>query len=433
MKKFLAALAIAMMLSACDAGSKINPDLISRTDKGNEAKPVEITNSGSFFTKVSYISKLDSDIKAEIVQMFVEKEPEFYSPQIFKEKEELKAHETFEFSGDLDIRPFIAFYGWDVVKIDQKKQEKEEKNIVLDKNKFVKNYTSIYVFDQKNSLSYAVYPDEYAICYKMLKNKVEGSWRIKLPFVSKAICNRAINNKIVVYGDKDIMLIDTLTAKATAQYHINTGNPNILNVIPQKNLLWFIFEDTEHASYYAEKYKGSYLETFVIDTSKDSDFSWKFNDMIYNYKVGEGYMAILNHKNLYVVDQALNTTKYDMSEKFNDYGFDRLFIGYLSEVDCFIIRQNKVRYAIDLGNPYNLVDIPQGLYNLNYKYRGDNWDYYYIKDGYCYGYDIFKHETTWKIKAENNYLLPIYSTEYGILTATHYLNNNSQIVSAYTR
>lgn len=125
-------------------------------------------------------------------------------------------------------------------------------------------------------------------------------------------------------------------------------------------------------------------------------------------------MILKYEDEIFVVDEKFAlANNYRISDFHKDVKVKDELMEYKLEADIITFYIAGKRYVLDINNPENLIELPIGLEELNYNNNGDNWDYCFLKDGYCYGYDLNKQETTWRIKTD---IYPSCSSEFGVLT-----------------
>lgn len=414
-------------------------------------------NRNQYFVETDEIVEVENNAEIEIKELFVEKEPEFYNPDIYMDKNELFPINNMEFSESGDVKIEVSYYGCDLIGVNYKEKRYDRKHIIVDKNKYVEEYEEVKVFDKNNSLGYSSNSldnhyqfDGIVRCKKLMEEKAFESWLVKLPFEKNRICQRALGNNLIVYGQKDIMLIDTANIKITNSYKLKEDKLEILHIIPQGSLLWIfcvkkaqmpvgLFGNTGGLgvliSMENEKFYDNPDSTvFVVDTSEGTQSASLFKEHIAQVKYDGNILALTNNDDIFIIDENLNTKQYKLSELLKGASFLDLFRAsrHLNiETDCIGVQLNNKKYVLNIENPSELIEIPEGLMNINYNYRGYDWDYCYKKDGYYYGYNIYTKETTWKFKTESIYDTPLYSTDNGIFLGNWYMDKQKFIVTSY--
>lgn len=403
----------------------------------------------SYFKETAAIKISDKKYELNINQIFADKEPEFYQPDILKVKEELHPIDRFEFKKEKEfVRVDATNYGWIFTGKDFVKEKEINKKFVSDGEKDFFGNEKYQAFDKSNYLGYSSNSEGIVTCTKLTKQESVESWRLQLPFKYNEICQRTMGNVLVVFGLKDIALIDTKNVKVVKSYKLIQERFEIFQVIPEKNMLWVFCTDVKRTlgtRFYETGYWGipardgnlptkTYSIIFAVDTSDETPNTKIFEKFIYQAKASGNKIAVNDDKELFIIDENLNTQKYVLSDIHPGAKFEDIFFisrNWNLETDCIGVVKDQKKYAFDIDNPQQLIELPKGILTINSDLRGFGWDYCYKKDGYYYGYDIHTKETTWKFKTESVYDLPIYSTDMGILTSNWYMDKQKYITTAY--
>lgn len=406
----------------------------------------------NYFKETAAIKISDKKYELNINRIYADKEPEFYQPDIFKEKEELYSIDRVEYPKILGyVRVDATSYGWIFTGKEFEDDKKDfNKKIVSDNEKEFFGNEKFQTFDKSNYLGYSSNEEGIVTCTKLTKQEAIESWRLQLPFKYNEICQRTMGNFLIVFGLKDIVLIDTKNVKVVKSYKLIQERFEIFQVIPEKNMLWVFCTDVQTTlgtRFYETGYWGipvrdgnlptkTYSIIFAVDTSDESPNTKIFEKFIYQAKASGNKIAVNDDKELFIIDENHNTQKYVLSDIHPGAKFEDIF--HISrnralETDCIGVVKDQKKYAFDIDNPQQLIELPDGLLNINTDLRGFGWDYCYKKEGYYYGYDIHTKETTWKFKSDGIYDLPIYSTDMGILTSNWYMDKQKFITTAYDK
>jgi hypothetical protein len=349
----------------------------------------------------------EKNLVIEIKHNYAINDPDFYRQGIYNKKSELFFIEELEYSEFPHTLCSPTPFGWNVWEYFPEKEKHTRKSIVQNSNEYLLNNAPLRIYDKNNNLNYVIHK-RVMRCDKVGKNASEQLWMLKMPeeFHNMDWCSRVIDNQIIAFNTKYILIVDTVIPKVTAVYSINNliSSSSIINVIPQNNNLWVVVGEVSGA--------GIFYYTYVIDLLNDNFYKL---DKLIDYVLVHNKSIVLKYVDeIFVFDDKLALkSNFKISDIHKGALVKDEYYEYKSETDIFTFFLGNTKYKLNIDNPQHLMELPNGLESLNYANNGDNWDYCFIKEGNCYGYDIEKQETTWKIKTET---IPSYSSELGVLT-----------------
>lgn len=372
------------------------------------------SNKETFFKPTSDLKRFQLDNDFEITKLYVQEAPEFYQTSIYKEKGELTLLKTIDTDKGTTQLCFPTIFGWQVVNFESPLMftAKSISSFVLDYTRPYADKLSMRFFDFKNNLAYLINKNNELVCCKVGKGEINASWRLKLPSSSiRQISKKASGGNIVVFGTKDIIVIDTANVKIKTAYRFGQ-NQMISEVIPQENKLFIITVNLEGSFDMRTSFKDLY-SLYVINIYENVPLKFTNSKRLRNAMYEQEFVVVRDKSTFFVIDNSLFTNEINLSEIHKNGIMETSFKSSASvESDVLTFKIKDKEYIFNKDNPYELREIPQDLEALNTFIGGDNWDYCFFEDGYCCGFDIKSGEKTWKIKTD---MQPYYSSEFGVL------------------
>lgn len=372
-----------------------------------------ITNKEQFFTETSLVSKVESDLNIEIKKLFAYKEPQFFNPGTYEEKKELFLYKSV----NVNYSPITTLlnptkYGWSIFNNEPFSNKQSKQDIIFDQNNYNELLDLANVYDENNDLTYTIHSGNTLHCSKLTKDGEEESWSLNLRKHYFYIWRRTENNNIIILGDNDIAVIDTKKAKIVATFKLNEKYL-IFNILLKDDRLW-IFASSEFFNLRGKLSKQSWVNVFLVDDIyARSPNIYMFKDKTQRYKIQDKRIVLMSNNDISIIDENLNTIYYNLANYHKDCEIKEKFSGeYAIERKSIIFRIRDKDYLLDVDNPSVLNELPNNLIAFNNINVGHRWSYYYLENGYCYGYDIDKKEKTWWAKTEDT---PIISSKYGVL------------------
>jgi hypothetical protein len=373
------------------------------------------SNKETFFKPTNDLKIFHFDNDFEIKKIYIQITPEFYQTSIYKEKGELTLQKTLENEKDTTQLCYPTIYGWQVANYEGPLMfsAKSITSLVVDNTKTHTDKLSMRLFDFKNNLAYSINKETVLTCNKVEKNgDINVSWSLKLPsFNLRQTCKRTIEGNIVVFGTKDIIVIDTAKVKIRSAFKFGK-NQTIFDVIPLDNKLFIITVNLEGSFDMRTNFKDLY-SLYVINIYENVPLKFTNSKRLRNVMHEQEFVVVRDKSTFFVIDNSLFTNEINLSDIHKDGIMETSFKSSASvESDVLTFKIKDKEYIFNKDNPYELREIPQDLEALNTFVGGDNWDYCFFEDGYCCGFDIKSGEKTWKIKTD---MQPYYSSEFGVL------------------
>lgn len=376
-------------------------------------------NRNQYFVETDEIMEVENNAEIEIKELFVEKEPEVYQPETYKSIKELEIIEQMDLN-DYRIELIMpTSFGWSLLTINKITQEQNIKDIVIDESKYHKFPVLPGIFDINNNLSYFVtFRNTTLHCIQQTKQEQKESWKMKLLNKSGMyICNNLVDSNIITYRTNEIMIIDTKTA--TINRHYKLPRYSIIYIIPKNDYLWVFASNQMLLSGAINKSVLNPIVVFTINI-KNGDVL-KFEKLTSKVKVSNDSIVLNRQDEIYKINCQLDVEKITITDIHKDAHISDVMSKFASiESGILTFNLNNKEYILDIDEPSRLHELPIDLKTFNSKnFSSDNWksDYYLLENGYCYGYDVDKHEKTWRIKTNKT---PLYSTENGVF----FIENN---------
>lgn len=395
---------------------------------GEKKEVLVENNKEKFFLPTKDIAVVSENPKIELANLYIVNEPDFYESEPFANKQELVELKKLEYKSNI-ASPVSTYFGWDVFNGKNSSEGREFDSIVVDSSKYLKYLGYVTVFDKANNLGY-VCSQEQVYCMKLSPEDGMLSWT--LPFKDGQLCDRTLENKLIVYNSAEILLIDTKTASIS--YHYRFVSQQLIQlVLPCNGKLLICCKD------YAMKGKEKKLTDngygiYIVDPEVKDNFALKFSKNIRLLKSHLNSVAFYDREDFFVIDNAFNTTSFKLADFHPGAAISEASYAYKGiEVDSFGFSLDGKSFYLNLDNPKILTELPGFIEPLNCTKRGHGWDYCFQKDGNLYGYDILTGETTWSITIDDDKsMLPYLSTENGVLLYGYGPNSDTYVVKAYT-